>query len=164
MPAIDSPSVSYRTTGGRPSLPTARSVVTNVLARLQRTVEITPDDLFGPSGGRADDDLDALLGEDVLSTSPHATGNNQIHPLLVQPTGQHARLVNRWGELTGVEHLPLRSIDIEQGTAPNSFRVLGTHSESAAPILQRSSVPNGPTRRPRNPWPQERPNSPEYRS
>jgi len=67
MPAIDSPSVSYRTTGGQPSLPTARSVVTNVLARLQRTVDITPDDLLGPFGGRAGDDRDSLLGEDAMA-------------------------------------------------------------------------------------------------
>jgi len=40
MRAIDSPSVSYRTTGGWPSLPTARSVVTNVLAWLQGTVDL----------------------------------------------------------------------------------------------------------------------------
>jgi len=42
-------------------------VVTNVLARLQRTVDITPDDLLGPFGGRAGDDRDSLLGEDAMA-------------------------------------------------------------------------------------------------
>jgi len=48
------------------------SVVTNIVSRLQRAVEVCPDDRFRRIRRRANDDLDAHLAEEPCCSAPDA--------------------------------------------------------------------------------------------
>jgi hypothetical protein len=57
-------------------LPRSFSMVTSVLARLQGPIEITPDEALGRFSRSPHNDLDSLLREDALGTSPHSASND----------------------------------------------------------------------------------------
>ena len=68
----------------------SRSVIAEVLARPKLATEVVADNALWSLGRDADDDLDSMLGKDVLGSLPHAPSNDNRYPLLVQPTRQHA--------------------------------------------------------------------------
>ena len=98
-------------------------MVTGVLARIQRSGEVGGDDVLGRLGRRADDHLDPVLREQPLSPLAHAAGDNHVGPLLVQPTGQDARLMRWRRQVTGVGYgfagrLPARAPGDPSRTTP----------------------------------------------
>ena len=62
-----------------------RSVVTDILAGLQRPVEVCVGEVFGGVCGRSDENCNIVLGEQLLRPVAHAAGNDHIRALFVQP-------------------------------------------------------------------------------
>jgi hypothetical protein len=89
-------------------------MVADVLTQPQLAIEIVPDDVYGLLGWGPDMDFDSLFGKHVLGSLPDATGNDDIHPLIVQPTGENTGLVDRRVELAGVQNLSARGIHVKQ--------------------------------------------------
>ena len=58
--------------------------------------EVGLDKGFRADGGATDDDLDAVLLEQILGAGAHAAGEDDGGALFMQPFGQHAGLVRRW--------------------------------------------------------------------
>ena len=71
------------------------SVVAGVLARLERAVEVHPDEPLRRFGRRAQDDLYSALLEQPDRPRAHAAGNNALDAALAQPLRQQAGLVRR---------------------------------------------------------------------
>ena len=45
--------------------------------------------------GAADDDFNSVMCEELLGARTHAAGEDDIRALLMEPFGQHARLMGR---------------------------------------------------------------------
>jgi hypothetical protein len=60
-------------------------VIAQVLAGLQRSCQVRPDDFFWLLRWRSDDDLDAALSEQILSARAHAAGHHDVCAALGEP-------------------------------------------------------------------------------
>ena len=70
-------------------------MIANIVAGLQGAGDILLHNLLGGRRGGADDDLNAEIGEELLSALAHPPGYDHIGALFVQPAGKHSRFVRR---------------------------------------------------------------------
>jgi hypothetical protein len=90
-------------------------VVTYIIPRSQRAVQVIQDGFLRVNFKGTKDNADAVLLEDALSAGTHASGNDHRDPMLRQPFGEKTGLVSRRGDKLLFQNLLFIFIDINQG-------------------------------------------------